>query len=65
LVEVPLIRSGVFSLPGKKALLQGDSSIEVILIDASESPIQRPKKTEAVLFRQEKKTYIKNTSHCR
>ena len=42
-VEDTLIKSGNFSLPGKKALLE-ENEIEVILIDATESPIERPKK---------------------
>jgi len=32
------------SLPGKKALLKRDTDIEVVLIDATESPTQRPRK---------------------
>jgi hypothetical protein len=43
-VENTLIKSGEFSLPGKKALLKSDNEIEVILIDASETPIERPQK---------------------
>jgi hypothetical protein len=43
-VEDALIKSGKFSLPGKKALLKSDVEYELILIDASETPIERPKK---------------------
>lgn len=43
-VEDVLIQDGTFALPGKKVLLEDDSSIEVILIDATETPIERPKK---------------------
>ena len=43
-VEDILIKSGEFSLPGKKELLKSDMEYEVILIDASETPIERPKK---------------------
>lgn len=43
-VEDTLIKSGQFSLPGKKELLKSDMEYEVILIDASETPIERPKK---------------------
>lgn len=43
-VEDTLIKSGAFSLPGKKALVKSDMEYEVILIDATESPIERPKK---------------------
>ena len=43
-VENTLIKDGTFSLPGRKALLKGDAEIEVVLIDATESPIERPKR---------------------
>ena len=43
-IEDALIKSGAFSLPGKKALLKSDTEFKVILIDAAESPIERPKK---------------------
>lgn len=43
-IEDVLIKSKAFSLPGKKALLKSDTEFEVILIDATESPIERPKK---------------------
>ena len=43
-IEDALIKSGRFSLPGKKALLKSNIEFEVVLIDAAESPIERPKK---------------------
>ena len=43
-VEDTLIKSKTFSLPGRKALLKSDVEYEVILVDSSESPIERPKK---------------------
>ena len=43
-VEDTLIKSGEFSLPGKKALLKNDMEYEIVLIDATESPVERPKK---------------------
>ncbi len=43
-VEDVLIKSGKFSLPGKKALLKSEVEYEVILIDTTETAIQRPKK---------------------
>lgn len=43
-VEDTLIKSGQFSLPGKKALLKNDVEYEVVLVDAAETPIERPKK---------------------
>jgi len=35
---------GIVSLPGRKALLKSDMEYEVILVDATESPIERPQK---------------------
>ena len=43
-IEDVLIKDGTFALPGKKALLQSDTEIAAALIDATESPIERPKK---------------------
>ena len=34
--------------------LKSDMEYEVVLIDATESPIERPKKAKAVLFREQK-----------
>lgn len=45
-VENILIKSGLFNLPGKKALLESDSEIEVIVVDVSEQEIERPKKKQ-------------------
>jgi len=45
-VEDTLIKNGQFSLPGRKALLKSDVEYEVVLIDATESPIERPKKNK-------------------
>lgn len=47
-IEDILIKSRAFSLPGKKVLLKNDEQWEVILVDATESPIERPKKKSAV-----------------
>jgi hypothetical protein len=43
-VEDVLINDGTFSLPGKKALLKSDIVYEVVQIDVTESPIERPKR---------------------
>ena len=43
-VEDTLIKSGKFALPGKKVLLEPDNNIEIVLVDVTESPIERPKK---------------------
>lgn len=45
-IEDTLIKHPDFSLPGKKALLKSDMEYEVVLIDATETPIERPKKNK-------------------
>ena len=44
-IEDALISSGQFTLPGKKALQPSDTVIEIIVVDATEQPIERPKKS--------------------
>ncbi len=43
-IENVLIQSKQFHLPGKKALQASDTVIEIVLVDATEQPIERPKK---------------------
>jgi hypothetical protein len=57
-VEDTLIKDGQFSLPGKKELLKSDVEYEVVLIDATETPIERPKKNKNA-FIQEKRRGIR------
>jgi len=45
-VENALVRSGKFRLPGKKTLQASDTVFEVLLVDVSEQPIERPKKAK-------------------
>ena len=46
-VENVLIKSAQFHLLGKKALQSSEAVFEVVLIDATEQPIERPKKDNA------------------
>jgi hypothetical protein len=46
-VENVLVRSGKFRLPGKKALQPSNTLFEVVLVDVSEQPIERPKKAKS------------------
>ena len=43
-VEDVLIKSEQFHLPGTKVLQSSDTGIEIVLVDATEQPIERPKK---------------------
>jgi hypothetical protein len=45
-IEDTLVKHPEFALPGRKALLEGDGEYEVVLLDASETPIERPKKNK-------------------
>jgi len=62
-VEDALMRSGEFRLPGKKVLQSSDTLIEVILVDVSEQPSERPKKAKALLQRQKEATYQESASN--
>ena len=55
-VEDTLVKDERFKLPGKKVLLE-DDSIEVILVDVMECPIERPKKNKKSTI-QEKRNVI-------
>lgn len=43
-IETLLMNSGKFRLPGKKQLYQNAGTWEVLAVDVTESPIERPKK---------------------
>jgi hypothetical protein len=46
-IENVLIKSKQFHLPGKKKLKPSETIIEVVLVDATEQPIERPQKGNA------------------
>ena len=43
-IEDRLIQSEQFHLPGKKALKESDTVWEVVLVDVTETPVERPKR---------------------
>lgn len=43
-VEDALLRSGEFTLPGKRVLTKSDVVFEVVVLDATECPVERPQK---------------------
>jgi len=47
-IEDTLIKHPDFALPGRKALLKSDMEYDVVLIDATETPIERPKKSKNI-----------------
>lgn len=61
-VESLLMESGQFETPGKKQLYQNAYSGSVLVVDVTESSIERPKKTASLLQWEEKAAYPKSAS---
>ncbi len=47
-----------FQLPERKELQKSNIEFEVIIVDATETPIERPKKNQKEFYSGKKKTYI-------
>ena len=62
--EEALVKDGTFRLPSKRKLLD-DSSIEIVIVDATECEIERPQKTTQILLREEKEAHGKTPDFCR
>lgn len=54
-IEDILIKHPDFALPGRKALVKSDVDYEVVLIDATETPIERPKKSKNIITQEKRK----------
>jgi len=50
-VENTLVKHPDFALPGRKALRQSEATYEVVLVDATETPIERPLKNSEAFTR--------------
>ena len=61
-IENVLIQSKQFHLPGKKALQPSDTVIEIVLVDATEQPIERPKKDNAGITAAKRSVTLKKHS---
>ena len=57
-IENTLVASGKFSLPGRKELLKSDMGYETILIDVTESPVERPKKSKDSIIQERRKDIL-------
>ena len=55
-IEDILVKSKSFRLPGKKELLKSNVDYEVILVDATESPIERPKKSKRDITQEKRRS---------
>lgn len=54
-IEDTLIKHPDFALPGRKSLLKSDVDYEVLLIDATEAPVERPKKNKNSITQERRK----------
>jgi len=54
-IENILIQAPELRLPGKKRLIQEDHQLETVVIDVSETPIERPKKNKSSIIAARKK----------
>ena len=57
-IEMILISDKRFHLPGKKELLKPENNFEVVLIDVTESPVERPKKSKEVTIQAKRKNTL-------
>ncbi|SPR09392.1 IS5 family transposase ISOt6 [Orientia tsutsugamushi] len=55
LVEDTLVKHQNFALSCRKALMKSDMNYEVVLIDATECPIERPKKNKNSIIHERRK----------
>ncbi|BAG39841.1 transposase [Orientia tsutsugamushi str. Ikeda] len=53
--EDTIVKHPNFALPGRKALMKSDMNYEVVLIDATESPIERHKKNKNSIIHERRK----------
>ncbi|MBS4168148.1 hypothetical protein PARA125_000780 [Parachlamydia sp. AcF125] len=55
-IEDTLIKHADFALPGRKELLKSDIEYEIVLMDATETPIERPKKNKGITTPEKRKS---------
>jgi len=54
-VETELMASGLFRIPGKKRLIRGFGQYEMVVMDVTETPIERPKHKQKAFYSGKKK----------
>jgi hypothetical protein len=62
-VEDTLTADGTFALPGKKKLKRKSASIQYVVVDVTESPINRPKKDQKAYYSGKKTAHPENAGH--
>jgi hypothetical protein len=64
-VEDTLVKDWTFALPGKRVRKRKSAAIEYIVVDVTESPINRAKKNQKEYYSGKKTTYNKNAGNNR
>jgi hypothetical protein len=64
-VEDTLVKDGTGALPGKKVLKRIAPSIQYIVVDVTESPINRPKEGQKEYYSGKKTPYAEDSGHNR
>jgi hypothetical protein len=64
-VEDTLVKDGTGALPGKKVLKRIAPSIQYIVVDVTESPINRPKEGQKEYYSGKKAPYAEDSGHNR
>jgi predicted DNA-binding protein YlxM (UPF0122 family) len=62
-VEDTLVKDGTFALPGKKKLKRKPASIRYVVVDVTESPINRPKENQKEYYSGKKTAHAEDTGH--
>lgn len=57
-IEDTLVKHPDFALPGRKELLKSDMEYEVVVIDATETPVERPKKSKNDFIPERRKSTV-------
>jgi hypothetical protein len=53
-----LIKSNLFHIPGRKKLTRSDVEWDVVVVDVSEHPIERPKKNSGNIIQEKRKNIL-------
>jgi hypothetical protein len=62
-VEDTLVQDGTFAVSGKKTLKRKSESIQYVVVDVTESPINRPKKNQKAYYSGKKTAHAEDTGH--
>jgi hypothetical protein len=62
-VEDTLVKDGAFALPGKKVLKRKSASIQYVVVDVTESPINRPNEVQKEYYSGKKTAHGEDAGH--